>query len=211
MQTTTEKEKQSRELFSQENLHLIYRYVYSYVRNRQEAEDLTSQIFLKAVRRLDLEQSAHSRQAWLFQVARTTIADYWRAHYRRAATLSLNNLLEAGWEGPAVEEGSTLSSSAAEDRVQDILQSLPVRYREVLTYRFLLHLSVRETAVSMDLAETNVKVIQFRALKRAAELDGIAPPDVRRETIKGASILEAPQRLLKYTRIKLNLRKEVCR
>ena len=174
MQTTTEKEKQSRELFSQENLHLIYRYVYSYVRNRQEAEDLTSQIFLKAVRLLDLEQSARSRQAWLFQVARTTVADYWRAHYRRAATHSLNNLLEAGWEGPAVEEGSTLSSSAAEDRVQDILQSLPVRYREVLTYRFLLHLSVRETAVSMDLTENNVKVIQFRALKRAAELDGIA-------------------------------------
>jgi RNA polymerase sigma-70 factor (ECF subfamily) len=163
VQTTTEKEKQSRELFSQENLHLIYRYIYSYVRNRQEAEDLTSQIFLKAVRRLDLEQSAHSRQTWLFQVAQTTMADYWRAHYSRAATHSLNNVLEAGWEGPA-----------AEDRVQDILQSLPVRYREVLTYRFLLHLSVRETAVSMDLTEANVKVIQFRALKRAAELDGIA-------------------------------------
>src|SRR6266567_8735304 len=38
VQTTTEKEKQSRELFSQENLHLIYRYVNSYVRNRQEAQ-----------------------------------------------------------------------------------------------------------------------------------------------------------------------------
>jgi len=78
VQTTTEKEKQSRELFSQENLHLIYRYIYSYVRNRQEAEDLTSQIFLKAVRRLDLEQSAHSRQAWLFQVAQTTSAPWCR-------------------------------------------------------------------------------------------------------------------------------------
>ena len=72
------------------------------------------------------------------------------------------------------EEGSTLSSSAAENRVQDILQSLPARYREVLTYRFLLNLSVRETAMSMGLTEANVKVIQFRALKRAAELDGIA-------------------------------------
>ena len=89
MQTTTATEQQSRELFAQENLHLIYRYVYSYVRNRQEAEDLISQIFLKAVRRLDLEQSAHIRQAWVFQVARTTMADYWRTHYRRAATHSL--------------------------------------------------------------------------------------------------------------------------
>ncbi len=43
-----------------------------------------------------------------------------------------------------------------------------------LAFRFLLNLSVRETAVSMDLTEANVKVIQFRALKRAAELDGIA-------------------------------------
>jgi RNA polymerase sigma-70 factor, ECF subfamily len=174
MQTITGTEKQNGELFSQENLHLIYRYVYSYVRNQQEAEDLTSQIFLKAVRHLDLERSTHHCYAWLFRVARTTIADYWRAHYRRAATYSLDDLFEAGWEGPAGEEGSTLSSSAAENRVQDILQSLPARYREVLTYRFLLNLSVRETALSMDLTEANVKVIQFRALKRAAELDGIA-------------------------------------
>jgi len=173
VQTTTETEKRKRELFSQENLHLIYRYVYSYVRNHHEAEDLTSQVFLKAVCSLDLERSAHSHQAWLFQVARTTIADYWRDHYRGAPTNSLEKLLEAGWEGPTAEEGSTLSSSAAEVRVQGILQSLPARYREVLTCRFLLNLSVRETAVSMGLTETNVKVMQFRALKRAADLDTI--------------------------------------
>ena len=173
MQTTTEAETQNRELFAQENLHQIYRYVYSYVRNRQEAEDLTSQILLKAVRSMNLEQSAYSRRAWLFQVARTIIADYWRVHYRRPATHSLEELVEAGWEGPAGEEGATLSGSAAEERVQAILQSLPVRYREVLTYRFLLNLSVRETAVSMGMTETNVKVMQVRALKQAADLDAI--------------------------------------
>ena len=127
IQTTTVTEKQNAEFFSQEHLHLIYRYVYSYMRNRQEAEDLTSQIFLKAVRRLDLEQSAHSHQAYLFQVARTTIIDYWRAHYRRAATHSLEALVEAGWEGPAEEEGAALLGSAAAERVQALLQSLPAR------------------------------------------------------------------------------------
>jgi RNA polymerase sigma-70 factor (ECF subfamily) len=173
MQTITGEETQNGELFSQEHLHLIYRYVYSYVRNQQEAEDLTSQIFLKAVRSFDPERSGHHCRAWLFRVARTTIADYWRAHFRRAGKQSLDDLLEAGWEGPAAEEGSTLSNSAAEDRVQGILQSLPVRYSEVLICRFLLNLSIRETALSMGLTEANVKVIQFRALKRAAELDAI--------------------------------------
>jgi len=173
MQTITGKETQNSELFSQEHLHLVYRYVYGYVGNQQEAEDLTSQIFLKAVHHINSERSAQHWHAWLLRVARTTIIDYWRSHHWRAGTLSLDGLLAVGWEGPAVEEGSTLPNSAAEDRVHHILQSLPVRYREILTHRFLLHLSVRETALSMGMTEANVKVIQFRALKRAAQLDVI--------------------------------------
>ncbi len=68
--------------FYQEHLGSIYRFVYSKVGNREEAEDLTSQIFIKAVRGIDRERGALSMQRWLFQVARTTIADYWRVHYR---------------------------------------------------------------------------------------------------------------------------------
>ncbi len=153
----------------QENLGLIYRYVYSKVGNREEAEDLTSQIFIKAVRGVDQERGMQSIQKWLFQVARTTIADYWRAYYR-ISTNSLEELLEAGWEGPADEEPSAASNQPAE-RVKRILQALPEHYREVLTCRFLLNLSIKETALSMGLTEANVKVLQFRALKRAADLE----------------------------------------
>jgi DNA-directed RNA polymerase specialized sigma24 family protein len=62
MQTITGTGTQNAEFFSQEHLHLIYRYVYSYVRNQQEAEDLTSQIFLNALRHLDPERSAQQQQ-----------------------------------------------------------------------------------------------------------------------------------------------------
>lgn len=155
--------------FYQDNLGLIYRYVYSKVGNREEAEDLTSQIFMKAVRGVDTERGSLSVQKWLFQVARTTIADYWRAHYR-VSTSSLEELLEAGWEGPAEEEAIAISSRPAE-RVQRILRALPEHYREVLTCRFLLNLSIHDTALRMGLTEANVKVLQFRALKRAADLE----------------------------------------
>jgi len=133
--------------FYQENLGPIYRFVYSKVRNREEAEDLTSHVFQKAVRSLDLERDQHSTRTWLFQVARTTIADYWRSHYRGSAS-SLEELLEAGWEEPTEEE-AVLGSSTAAEQVKDILQALPERDREVLTCRFLLNLSTRETAVRM--------------------------------------------------------------
>ena len=155
--------------FYQENLGLIYRYVYSKVGNREEAEDLTSQIFIKAVRGVDTERGPQSMQKWLFQVARTTIADYWRTYYRVSIN-SLDELLETGWEGPAEEEPAVASSSPIE-RVQRILQALPEHYREVLSCRFLLNLSVKDTALKMGLTEANVKVLQFRALKRAADLE----------------------------------------
>ncbi len=157
--------------FYQEHLGQIYRYVYSRVGNREEAEDLTSQIFIKAVRGIDRERGALSMQHWLFQVARTTIADYWRVHYRVSVS-SLDELLEAGWEGPA-EEAVTLESVRPEERVRRILQALPEHYREVLTCRFLLNLSIRDTAQKMGLTEANVKVLQFRALKRAADLESV--------------------------------------
>jgi RNA polymerase sigma-70 factor (ECF subfamily) len=107
-------------------------------------------------------------RTWQFQGARTTIVDYWRIRYRGAAS-SLDDLFESGWEGPVHEEPPQVNSTAAE-RVQAILQSLPERDQEVLTCRFLLNLSIRETAARMGLTETNIKVIQFRALKRAADL-----------------------------------------
>ena len=155
--------------FYQENFGLIYHYVSGKVGNHQEAEDLTSQIFLKAVRGLDLKRDPLSMRTWLFRVARTTLADYWHMHY--GGTIhSLDDLLEAGWEGP-VDEGAALVNNSATELVQDILQALPERDREILTSRFLLNLSVRETAVRMGLTEANTKVLQYRALKRAARLE----------------------------------------
>ena len=166
-----EEEVQEFQTFYQENLGLIYRYVYSKVGNREEAEDLTSQIFIKAVRGVDTERGPQSMQKWLFQVARTTIADYWRIYYK-VSTSSLDELLEAGWEGPIEEEQAAVSSRPVE-RVQRILSALPEHYREVLYNRFLLNLSIKETALRMGLTEANVKVLQFRALKRAADVEYI--------------------------------------
>jgi len=163
--------------FYQENLGLIYRFVSSKVENRQEAEDLTSHIFLKVVRRLDLKRDPRSLRTWLFRVARTTIADYWRIH-SGGTTRSLDDLLEAGWEGP-VDEGAALVNNSATELVQDILQALPERDREILTSRFLLNLSVRETAVRMGLTEANTKVVQYRALQRATRLEGLTTKAVQ--------------------------------
>src|SRR5947209_13662456 len=109
--------------FYQENLTRIYQFVYVQVKNREVAEDLTSQVFLKAVRHLDDQRSSQSIRSWLLQVAHTTIMDYWRAFYR-APTNSLDVLLEAGCEIPS-KDGILETNNNPAQRVQRILQQLP--------------------------------------------------------------------------------------
>ena len=155
--------------FYQEHVVTVYRFVYSKVGNKEDAEDLTSHIFLKVVSGIDRERSLQSMHKWLFVVARTTIADYWRLRYR-LTTNSLDALLEAGWEGP-VEEELLAPDESLPERVQGILQALPERYRKVLICRFLLNLSLRDTAASMGITVGTVKILQYRALKRAADLE----------------------------------------
>jgi RNA polymerase sigma-70 factor (ECF subfamily) len=164
-------DRQEFQTFYQEKFGLIYRYVYGKVGKREVAEDLTSEIFLKAIRGINQQRRPQSMQNWLYLVARTTVADYWRASYREQSS-SLDAMLDAGWEGPAEEESAATSSRAAQ-RVQSLLQALPERYREVLTCRFLLNLSLNATALRLGLTVSNVKILQFRALRRAADLEQV--------------------------------------
>jgi RNA polymerase sigma-70 factor (ECF subfamily) len=166
------------ETFYREQLGLIYRTVYRKVGNQQDAEDLTSSILLKAVRHLQPEAGPELMAHWLKRVARTTLIDYWRSH-ARVSSISLEALQAAGWEGPAerdpigVDDGST-------ELVQDLLQTLPAREQAVLTCRFLLGLSTRETAKRLGLTEGNVKTVQHRALKRASAFEYAANGEMNR-------------------------------
>ena len=162
-------EAQPLEAFYREQLGLIYRTVFRKVGNRQEAEDLTSSILLKAVRLLQPEVGPELMGHWLMRVSRTTLIDYWRSH-ARTSNISLEALQEVGWEGPAEHDPSGVDNRSTE-RVQDLLQALPERERAVLTCRFLLGLSTRETAMRLGLTEGYVKTVQHRALKHAAAFE----------------------------------------
>ncbi len=149
------------------NIELIYRFIYSRVGNREDAEDLTSQVFLKAVHNLDAEREEASIRSWLFHLARTTVADHWRQYYR-GPTVPLQLMTPDTTPQPV----DAAQPDVASAKVAKLLTDLPENYRRVLQLRFLEGLSVRETAAEMGTTEGNVKVLQYRALRRAAELGG---------------------------------------
>jgi RNA polymerase sigma-70 factor (ECF subfamily) len=152
----------------------LYRFIYHKVGNRQDAEDLTAQVFMKATQSLNIEQDEQRQLAWLYQVARTTIADHWRVYYK-GSVVSLDEMQEANGfqefaESPALAAPPPEPDDPAAQKVGAILEHLPENYRQVLTYRFLHGYSLKETAAAMNISEGNVKVLQYRALQKAGNL-----------------------------------------
>lgn len=145
----------------------VYRFLYTRVGNREDAEDLTSEVFLKAARHLNAERPEASIAQWLFTVARTVLADHWRRYYRSGAPLPFENNQMENLPSP---EAAAESPSRSVQLVADLLDALPERYRRVLELRFLKGYSVQETANEMAISPENVKVIQHRALAKAVQL-----------------------------------------
>ena len=146
----------------------IYRYIYARVGNRPDAEDLTAQVFMRAVEQLDVSREPGQIASWLYRVSQNAVADHWRAFYR--LPLVTEDRLAPGWEPVAGVEAPARTDDPAAARVETVLRRLPAHYRRVLELRFLKRLSVAETAREMGVSHGNAKVLQYRALRRAALL-----------------------------------------
>jgi RNA polymerase sigma-70 factor (ECF subfamily) len=150
----------------QTHVTAIYQYIYSRVGNRPDAEDLTAQVFTKAINGMRSDVSVPELRSWLYRVAQTTLADHWRQYYAEDIT----ELEDDVSKPPTPRE-----NPEAVQRVDALLATLPESYRRVLELRFLKGYSVREAAQELSLTEANVKVLQFRALNRAGRERGRTP------------------------------------
>lgn len=146
----------------------IHRFVYARVGNRPDAEDLTAQVFMRAVEQLDVDRPAPQIAAWLYRVAQNAVADYWRAFYR-LPQVGVEQVAGT-WEPVSPQASPTADAEAdtAAAAVARLLKKLPEQYARVLELRFLQRLTVAETAERLGISHGNAKVLQYRALRRAA-------------------------------------------
>jgi RNA polymerase sigma-70 factor (ECF subfamily) len=147
-----------------ETVVLIYRFIYARVGNRPDAEDLTTQVFLRALPRLRLAAAREQIRSYLVATARTVLADHWRDHYDVQLTVLDERLAVPLRDKTPDDEGA----DEGVRRASAVLALLPENYRQVLELRFLRGYSLRETAAALQTTVGNVKVLQFRALRRAA-------------------------------------------
>jgi RNA polymerase sigma factor (sigma-70 family) len=146
----------------------LQRSIYSKVGDLALAEDLTSTVFLKALRWLREDQSLESARGWLYATARTTIVDYWQSQ-SQYETLPLSEqekrLLSS--------ERAEYADRQAEMRMQHLLSLLTERDRSILTLRYLQGYSAAEIAEALGTSAGHIRVLQLRALRRAAQMEAM--------------------------------------
>ncbi len=152
----------------------VYRYIYYRVGGRATAEDLTSETFLRALRRIGtFTWQGRDFGAWLVTIARNLVADHFKSS-RFRLEVTTGEMLDANEVERSPEDSVLESLSNA--ALLEAVRKLNPQQQECVTLRFLQGLSVAETARVMGKNEGAIKTLQYRAVRTLARL---LPEDAR--------------------------------
>ncbi len=144
----------------------IYRFVFFKLSNKEDAEDITSEVFLKTWDYLiEKSRDVTSFRQLVYRIARNRVVDVYRERARKtecSIDLAQNVII-----------GNDLRQEIeAEEERQDLLKAikkLKNEYQEVLQLRYIEGLPVKDIAAILDISGTNVRVIIYRATKKLKE------------------------------------------
>lgn len=148
----------------------IFKYLLGWVKNREDALDLTQEVFLRISEKADLYQGDGPLSPWIFRIAHNLFHDHLRKRNYRVHNLSisLDEPLDSRQESSSLlasPERSTLSVEIS-SRVQEAMGQLPIRQREVVQLRLLGELQLEEISQSLGLTVGGVKSTLHNALAR---------------------------------------------
>ena len=135
----------------------VLRFLSYRTRNREDAEDLTSEVFVRMVG--SIKNQTGNFPAWLFKIARNLLIDYYRKMDRQKSS-SLDEMED---DSIAVSTEDHREGFSA-DEIKHMLEVLTDEQQEVISLRFLNGYSLEETAQIMHRSVGAVKVLQFRAV-----------------------------------------------
>ncbi len=140
------------ELYEQ-NFDRVYAYVSRRVRTREQAEDLTAEVFQQALAHLgDFKWRGVPFVGWLLRIASNALADGWK---RAAREQQL----------PEEDEFGTSQDLERRTMLAKLVDTLPADQKQVILRRFVDERSIRDIALELGRSEGAVKQIQFRALQ----------------------------------------------
>jgi len=141
--------------------HKIFNYFWYRTGFSQEiADDLTSEVFIKALRKFSSFKKDLSFQAWIYKIAHNHLVDY----YRKSSSTT-NVSLEEVLHLPAKESPKNTEDKIFLEQLLTKIQTLPDYYQEILTLKYINQLETKEIAEILEKEEGAVRTALHRALK----------------------------------------------
>ena len=145
----------------------IYRYVYYRVRDDAEAEDLTSDVFMRALKAMPRYEPRQAFLAWLYRIARNAVIDRARRGNRQ---VSFEDALEHPGVDQIIEPDAEVLAHSDNATLRGALAKLTPLQQEVVVLRYLEGYSTQEVARIVGKREGTVRGIQFRAIGALRQL-----------------------------------------
>jgi RNA polymerase sigma-70 factor (ECF subfamily) len=145
----------------------LFNFLFYMVRNREQAEDLVQEVYIKVLRSYGRFEGKSSEKTWLLSIARHVAIDF----FRKQKSWREKIMEKFDWSTRPIRDTYPLPEEIAiqKEEVQLMyrcLERCTVDQRLVIVLRFIQALSVAETAETLGWTESKVKTTQHRALKR---------------------------------------------
>lgn len=143
----------------------LFQFLIYLVQNRQVAEDLTQEVYIRVLKSYDSFQGKSSEKTWLFSIAKNVAID----HFRKQAVRKKRTMESFDWETMqlASSEMEPSDLTLLNDEMQQMLRQLNTctgDQKMVIVLRYFQQLSIAETAEALGWTESKVKTTQHRAI-----------------------------------------------
>lgn len=147
----------------------VYRFVYFRVGNREDAEDITEQVFVKILSSIkNYEERGLPFEAWLFRIARNEIVDFYRKkHTGKVGLDEIGEIVD-----PTPSPQAKLEHKLEYKKVMRVLPKLPGQYQEIIVLKFMDDLENSAISAILKKPVDHIRVLQSRALAKLRELLG---------------------------------------
>lgn len=147
----------------------IYRFIYFKVSRQEEAQDLTSEVFLKTWQYIIDGKEIKNLNAFLYKIARNLVIDHYRKESKREISLD-KEAIEQQEMTAVLDQLKQVEAKIEVEKIEEKLKGLKDEYREVIILRFVEGLAIKEIAEIVEKKSGAVRVILYRAINTLKDL-----------------------------------------
>jgi RNA polymerase sigma factor (sigma-70 family) len=154
-------------------LSKIYRYIFLKILDKETAEDLTSEVFIRVYRNLNkVNLNAITIKIWIYKIAKNLIIDHFRGSQNKQNIRSLDEYLEedkelGSMDSMSVDQGEIFSNGnqLKNEKLIGALNSLPEMQREIIFLRYVEGMDFKSIGLILNKSEIALRALKFRALE----------------------------------------------